>query len=55
MHHGSMGVMMFTKVTSSVVLPSLREGNRDERLAAYRDLREYFIRRLEQRFTLDGL
>ena len=35
--------------------PSLREGNRDERLAAYRDLREYFIRRLEQRFTLDGL
>ena len=35
--------------------PSLMEGNRNERLAGYRDLREYLTRCLKKRFTLHAL
>lgn len=45
-----------TRVTASEVEywptpdPSVAEGHRDARLAAYRDLRDYLIRRIEERF-----
>ena len=33
--------------------PTLVEGNRESRLAAYRQVRDFLARRIEQRFTLD--
>lgn len=45
-----------TRVTASEVEywptpdPSVAEGNRDARLAAYRDLRDYLMRRIVERF-----
>ncbi len=33
--------------------PSLTEGNRDARLEAYRQVRDFLMKRIEQRFTLD--
>ncbi len=49
-----------TRVTASEVEywptpdPSVVEGHRDARLAAYRDLRDYLIRRIENRLGGDG-
>ena len=49
-----------TRVTASEVQywptpdPSLAEGHRDARLAAYSDLRDYLIRRIEERFGETG-
>ena len=49
-----------TRVTASEVEywptpdPSVAEGHRDARLAAYRDLRDYLIRRIEERFGETG-
>ena len=46
-----------TRVTASEVEywptpdPSVEEGHRDARLAAYRDLRDYLIRRIGERFV----
>jgi protein-tyrosine-phosphatase len=46
-----------TRVTASVVEywptpdPSVAEGHREARLAAYRDLRDYLIKRIEVRFA----
>ena len=45
-----------TRVTASEVEywptpdPSVAEGHRDARLAAYRDLRDYLVKRIEARF-----
>tara|TARA_A100001037_G_C15124541_1_gene625508 strand:- start:1151 stop:1522 length:372 start_codon:yes stop_codon:yes gene_type:complete len=49
-----------TRVTASEVEywptpdPSVAEGHRDARLAAYRDLRDYLIKRIEKRFGETG-
>lgn len=49
-----------TRVTASEVEywptpdPSVATGHRDARLAAYRDLRDYLIRRIEERFGETG-
>lgn len=49
-------VIELTRVTASEVEywptpdPSVAEGHRDARLAAYRDLRDYLIKRIETRF-----
>ena len=49
-----------TRVTASEVEywptpdPSVVEGHRDARLAAYRELRDYLIRRIEEQFDETG-
>ena len=49
-----------TRVTASEVEywptpdPSVAEGHREARLAAYRDLRDYLARRIGERFNEDG-
>lgn len=34
--------------------PSVAEGHREARIAAYRDLRDYLIKRIKERFPTDG-